>query len=64
MLGDIEHFEHHRDLGYCRCFMREGRETEPNEIFAELWESSCKMGLEWLIGVFNVIFKTIKVPEE
>ncbi|XP_070039069.1 uncharacterized protein [Nicotiana tomentosiformis] len=41
--------------------MSRGKGTGPDEIPVELWKS---VGVEWLTGLFNVIFKTKKMPEE
>nr|XP_009766515.1 PREDICTED: uncharacterized protein LOC104217884 [Nicotiana sylvestris] len=38
--------------------------TGPDEIPVEFWKSAGRAGLEWLIRIFNVIFKTKKMPEE
>lgn len=40
------------------------RATGPNEIPVEFWKSSGGVGMEWLTELFNVIFKTAKMPEE
>ncbi|XP_070025876.1 uncharacterized protein [Nicotiana sylvestris] len=44
--------------------MRRGRATGPDEILVKLWRCVGRAGLEWLTGLFNVIFKTNKMPEE
>ncbi|XP_049369420.1 uncharacterized protein LOC125834308 [Solanum verrucosum] len=75
VLGDLAHSERLRDFGYCRCFrieeviraisrMSRGRATGPDEISVEFWKSTNKAGIEWLTGLFNVIFKTAKMPDE
>ncbi|WMV29994.1 hypothetical protein MTR67_023379 [Solanum verrucosum] len=75
VLGDLAHSERLRDFGYCRCFrieeviraisrMSRGRATEPDEISVDFWKSTDKAGIEWLTGLFNVIFKTAKMPDE
>ncbi|XP_059284900.1 uncharacterized protein LOC132038212 [Lycium ferocissimum] len=75
VLGDLEHSDRHRDFGYYRSIkvkevkgavrrMRRGRATGPDEIPGEFWKNAGKVGLEWLTGLFNVIFKTTKMPEE
>ncbi|WMV16255.1 hypothetical protein MTR67_009640 [Solanum verrucosum] len=75
VLGDLAHSERLRDFGYCRCFrieeiiraiskMSRGRVTGPDEIPVEFWKSTDKAGIEWLTGLFNVIFKTAKMPDE
>ncbi|WMV36648.1 hypothetical protein MTR67_030033 [Solanum verrucosum] len=75
VLGDLVHSERLRDFGYCRCFrieevlraisrMSRGRATGPDEIPVDFWKSTDKAGIEWLTGLFNVIFKTAKMPDE
>ncbi|KAG5619478.1 hypothetical protein H5410_019302, partial [Solanum commersonii] len=75
VLGDLAHSERLRDFGYCRCFrieeviraisrMNRGRATGPDEIPVEFWKSTGKAGIEWLTRLFNVIFKTTKMPDE
>ncbi|KAG5632588.1 hypothetical protein H5410_004305 [Solanum commersonii] len=75
VLGDLAYSERLRDFGYCRCFrieevlraisrMSRGRATGPDEIPVEFWKSTNKAGIEWLTGLFNVIFKTTKMPDE
>ncbi|XP_019230029.1 PREDICTED: uncharacterized protein LOC109210997 [Nicotiana attenuata] len=75
VLGELEHSECHRDFSYCRRIrveevfgamrkMSRGRATGPDEIPVEFWKSVGRAGLEWLTGLFNVIFKTKKMPEE
>ncbi|KAG5586470.1 hypothetical protein H5410_046904 [Solanum commersonii] len=44
--------------------MSRGRATGPNEIPVEFWKSTNKASIEWLTGLFNVIFKTAKMPDE
>ncbi|KAG5608727.1 hypothetical protein H5410_020008 [Solanum commersonii] len=44
--------------------MSRGRATGPDEIPVEFWKSMDKAGIEWLTGLFNVIFKTAKMPDE
>lgn len=65
-LGDLEHTERHRDFGYCRCIKVEvkctirisrGRAKGLDEILVEFGKAC----MEWLIGLFNVIFKTGKM---
>ncbi|XP_060183069.1 uncharacterized protein LOC132613026 [Lycium barbarum] len=46
------------------CRMCRGRATGPDEIPVEFWKSAGRAGLEWLTGLFNVIFKMEKMPEE
>ncbi|KAG5599849.1 hypothetical protein H5410_031219 [Solanum commersonii] len=75
VLGDLAHSERLRDFGYCRCFrieevicaisrMSKGRAIRPDEISVEFWKSTGKAGIEWLTRLFNVIFKTTKMPNE
>ncbi|WMV09787.1 hypothetical protein MTR67_003172 [Solanum verrucosum] len=75
VLGDLAHSERLQDFGYCRCFrseeviraisrMSRGRATGPDEISVDFWKSTDKAGIEWLTGLFNVIFKTTKMPDE
>ncbi|WMV29422.1 hypothetical protein MTR67_022807 [Solanum verrucosum] len=75
VLGDLAHSERLRDFGYCRCFrieeiiraisrMSRGRATGPDEILMDFWKSTDKAGIEWLTGLFSVIFKTAKMPDE
>ncbi|XP_059315751.1 uncharacterized protein LOC132066460 [Lycium ferocissimum] len=75
VLGNLEYSERRRDFGYCRSIkveevkgvvrrMHRGRATGPDEIPGEFWKSAGRAGLEWLTGLFNVIFKTAKMPEE
>ncbi|KAG5581992.1 hypothetical protein H5410_052619 [Solanum commersonii] len=75
VLGDLAYSERLRDFGYCRCFrieevlraisrMSRERVIEPDEISVEFWKSTNKAGIEWLTRLFNVIFKTAKMPDE
>ncbi|KAL3351497.1 hypothetical protein AABB24_019876 [Solanum stoloniferum] len=75
VLGELAHSERLRDFGYCRCVrseevlraisrMSRGRATGPDEIPVEFWKYMDKAGIEWLTGLFNVIFKTAKMPDE
>ncbi|XP_070014955.1 uncharacterized protein [Nicotiana sylvestris] len=41
-----------------------GRATGPDEIPVELWRCVGRACLEWLTGLFNVIFKTNRMPNE
>ncbi|XP_016500552.2 uncharacterized protein LOC107818985 [Nicotiana tabacum] len=74
-LRDLGHSESLRDFRYCRrikveevvralCKMSRGRATWPDEISIEFWKCVGRAGLEWLTGLFNVIFRTNKMPEE
>ena len=70
----MEHSERCRDYGYCRRIkveevkgairrMRRGRATGPDEIPVDFWKSTGRAGMEWLTKVFNIIFRTTKMPE-
>ncbi|XP_070028639.1 uncharacterized protein [Nicotiana sylvestris] len=74
-LGDFEHSESHLDSRYCRrimveevvgamCKMSRGRATGPDKIPVEFWKCVGRAGLEWLTGLFNVIFKEKKMADE
>lgn len=73
MLGDLEQSEKHRDYGYCRRIkvevksdihkMHRDSTTGLDEISVEFWKSSGGVDLEWLTELFNVVFKTVKMPE-
>ncbi|XP_070001998.1 uncharacterized protein [Nicotiana sylvestris] len=75
VMGELEHLESRRDVGYYGNIMVEevegamrkmyrGRATGPDKILVESWKSAGQEGLEWLNGFFNIIFKTKKMPEE
>ncbi|KAG5613725.1 hypothetical protein H5410_013549 [Solanum commersonii] len=75
VLGDLAHSESLRDFGYCRCFrieeviraisrMSRGKAIGPDEIPVDFWKNTDKAGIEWLTRLFNVIFKTAKMPDE
>ncbi|XP_075104562.1 uncharacterized protein LOC142178605 [Nicotiana tabacum] len=75
VLGELEHSECHRDFSYSRRIrvkevvgamrkMSRGKATGPDEIPVEFWRYVGRTGLEWLTGMFNVIFKTKEMPEE
>jgi len=36
----------------------------PDQIPVEVWKCLGEEGLEWLLELFNVIFRTAKMPEE
>ncbi|KAG5615220.1 hypothetical protein H5410_015044 [Solanum commersonii] len=44
--------------------MSRGRATRPDEIPVDFWKSANKASIEWLTRLFNVIFKTTKMPDE
>nr|XP_016461872.1 PREDICTED: uncharacterized protein LOC107785153 [Nicotiana tabacum] len=75
VLGELGRSESHRDFGYCRRIkvgevvgamrkMSRGRATRPNEIPVEFWRCVGRSSLEWLIGLFNVIFKTKRMSDK
>ncbi|XP_019239031.1 PREDICTED: uncharacterized protein LOC109219069 [Nicotiana attenuata] len=74
-LGELGNSECHRDLEYCRRIrveevvgalhrMSRGRATGPDEIPVEFWKCIGRPGVEWLSRLFNVIFRTKRMPEE
>nr|XP_016449317.1 PREDICTED: uncharacterized protein LOC107774332 [Nicotiana tabacum] len=74
LLGGLEHSDSRRDFGYCRRIkveevdeairkMCKGGATGPGEIPVELWKSTGRAGLDWLTRLFNIIFRTKKMPE-
>ncbi|XP_070050903.1 uncharacterized protein [Nicotiana tomentosiformis] len=72
VLDELEHSESRRDFGYCKRIkvegamrkMCRGRATGPDKIPVEFWKSAGRAYLEWLTGLFNVIFRTKKMLEE
>ncbi|XP_019226321.1 PREDICTED: uncharacterized protein LOC109207784 [Nicotiana attenuata] len=75
VLGQLGHSESHRDFRYCRRIkveevvgamgkMSRGKATGPDEIPVEFWRYAGRADLEWLTGMFNVIFKTKRMPDE
>ncbi|XP_070049236.1 uncharacterized protein [Nicotiana tomentosiformis] len=75
VLGELDHSESHRDFRYCRRIkveevvgamskMSRGRATGPNDIPVEFWKCVGRAGLEWLTGLFNVILKAKRMPDE
>ncbi|XP_019265580.1 PREDICTED: uncharacterized protein LOC109243135 [Nicotiana attenuata] len=44
--------------------MNRGRATGPDEIPVEFWKCMGRASLEWLTGLFNVIFKAKRMPDE
>ncbi|XP_075093708.1 uncharacterized protein LOC107820127 [Nicotiana tabacum] len=75
VLGELENSESRRDFGFCRRIsceevdvairkMSRGKATGPDEIPVEFWKVSGRVGMEWLTSLFNVIFKTKKMPED
>ncbi|XP_070007591.1 uncharacterized protein [Nicotiana sylvestris] len=75
VLGELENLESQRDFGLCRRItceevyvaiqkMIRGKATGPDVIPVEFWKEAGRVGLEWLTSLFNVIFKTKKMPED
>ncbi|XP_019259176.1 PREDICTED: uncharacterized protein LOC109237335 [Nicotiana attenuata] len=75
VLGDLGSSESRCNIGYSRRIrveevvgdmrkMSRGRPTGPDEIPVEFWKSVGRADLEWLTRLFNVIFRTKKIPEE
>ncbi|XP_019224321.1 PREDICTED: uncharacterized protein LOC109206009 [Nicotiana attenuata] len=44
--------------------MSRGKVTGPDEIPVEFWRYAGRAGLEWLTGLFNIIFRTKRMPDE
>ncbi|XP_070050773.1 uncharacterized protein [Nicotiana tomentosiformis] len=74
VLDDLELSGSRCDFGYCRRIrvdevegamrkMSRGKATGSDEIPVEFWKSVGKADLEWLTRLFNVIFRTKKMPE-
>ncbi|XP_070036012.1 uncharacterized protein [Nicotiana tomentosiformis] len=75
VLGELGNFESHRDIRYCRRIkveevmgamrkMSRGKATGADKIPVEFWRCAGRAGLEWLTGLFNVIFRTKKMLDE
>ncbi|XP_075080826.1 uncharacterized protein LOC142166206 [Nicotiana tabacum] len=75
VLGELGHSEGLRDFRYCRhikieevvgavCKISRGKATGPDEIPVEFWRYVGRAGLEWMAGLFNVIFRTKRMPDE
>ncbi|XP_075091464.1 uncharacterized protein LOC142171676 [Nicotiana tabacum] len=75
MMGELENSESLRDFGFYRHIrygevdvairkMSRGKATGPDEILVEFWKEAGRVGLECLTSLFNVIFKTKKMPED
>ncbi|XP_019226337.1 PREDICTED: uncharacterized protein LOC109207802 [Nicotiana attenuata] len=75
MIIELENSENQRDFRFFRRItveeveevmrkMSKGRATGPDKIPVELWKAVGWVGLEWLTRLFNVIFRTKKMPEE
>jgi len=44
--------------------MANGKAVGPDQIPVEVWKYMGEVGLEWLTELFNVIFRTAKMPRE
>ena len=44
--------------------MANGKAVGPDQIPVEVWKFMGEVGLEWLTELFNVIFRTTKMPRE
>ena len=44
--------------------MAHGKAVGPDQIPVEVWKFMGEVGLEWLTELFNVIFRTAKMPRE
>ncbi|XP_075086363.1 uncharacterized protein LOC142169062 [Nicotiana tabacum] len=75
VLGELENSESQRDFRFCRRIkigeveeamrnMSRGRATEPDEIPVKFWKDAGRASLEWLSRLFNVTFRTKRIPEE
>nr|XP_018623037.1 uncharacterized protein LOC108943454 [Nicotiana tomentosiformis] len=75
IVTELKNSERLRDFGFCRrskieevegalCSMSRGKATGPDEIPVEFWKDMGRVGLEWLTGLFNVIFRTKKMPDD
>ncbi|XP_019244356.1 PREDICTED: uncharacterized protein LOC109224224 [Nicotiana attenuata] len=74
MLGKLGHSESLQDFGYRRRIkieevegamqkMCRGRAAAPDKI-PVFWKIAGRAGLEWLTGLFNIILRMKKIPEE
>lgn len=68
---ELDHFVRHY-FGYCGCInveevvwvmrkMSSGRAAGPNMILVEFYESTGRVGLEWLTALFYVIFRITRM---
>ncbi|XP_070003430.1 uncharacterized protein [Nicotiana sylvestris] len=75
ILGELRNADSLNDVSICRHIeadevmeamrkMSRGKATGLDEIPVELWRCICRVGLEWLTKLFNVIFKTNRMPDE
>ena len=44
--------------------MKSGKAVGPNLILVEIWKCLGEKGLDWLTELFNVTFRTVKMPTE
>ena len=44
--------------------MANGKVEGPDQILVEVWKCLGEEGLEWLTQLFNVIYRTAKMPRE
>jgi len=44
--------------------MKSGKAIGPNLIPVKIWKCLGEVGLDWLTELFNVIFRTVKIPNE
>jgi len=44
--------------------MKSGKAVGPDLIPVEIWKCLGEVGLDWLTELFNVIFRTVKMPNE
>ena len=44
--------------------MKSGKAIGPDLIPVEIWKRLGEEGVEWLTELFNVIFRTVKMPNE
>jgi len=44
--------------------MKAGKAEDPHGILVEIWKYLGEEGLVWLMDLFNVVFKTSKIPLE
>lgn len=74
VLEELEQFKRHRNFRYYRfikvaevigviCKMRRGRKTRSGEIPMHFRKNTREAGMEWLIELYNVIFRTTKIPD-
>ncbi|XP_075104548.1 uncharacterized protein LOC142178594 [Nicotiana tabacum] len=75
VLRELENSGSQRDFGFCRRIrseevegamwkMSRGKASRPDEIPVEFWKEMGRTGLEWLTGLFDVIFRGKEMTEE